>query len=636
MKTIFIKRRSGRAFLLLALAAGLGRAAQPSDLFTAIRNGDHSRVKKLLKDGAQPGAADAQGTTALMHSVIESDVEMMRILLDAGAAVNAKNAAGSTALMYAAVNLPKTRLLLNKGADATTRNQRGVSAMDVAVTTVGSTPVLRLLAGKGAKPDDAMMAPAADKGDLEAMQFLLSIGASPGGADSAGVWSAAGARCDACVRLLVEHGAPVTGLNAFHMGTLGQTVKRGLPNIGEYLLAHGASLTVSDREDFTLLMQAVLSMEPQTRRDQTVSWLLAKHVDPNVTNTRGDTAYLLAARLGETSTMDLLAKSGAKPVHEEFPKPAGTDSARDAVLKVLPLLEKSGEAMFRNRGCVSCHNNSLPAMAVALARQKGFSVDEAQAQKELGFAVATDKPYFESMRLGTTIGGQTDTLGYTLMGMAAAGYPADALTDAHINYIATQQLANGSWWTISYRPPSEYSPVSTTAVALRAIQLYPIPGRRAEFTERVARAKKFLLSFQSTSAEERAMRLNGLAWAGATTAERAPAVKAIREAQNADGSWSQVPGIRGDAYATGQALYALHASGGVTTQDPTYQKGTQWLLKNQLADGSWFVPARTAPIQLYFETGFPHGPHQFASDAGSSWSAMALLFTLPDSSASPQ
>jgi hypothetical protein len=127
-----------------------------------------------------------------------------------------------------------------------------------------------------------------------------------------------------------------------------------------------------------------------------------------------------------------------------------------ALRKILPLIELSGEPVFRNRGCVSCHNNSLPAMTVALARSKGLAVNEAQAKKELGFAVATDMPYLEPMRLGSTIGGGSDTLGYTLMGMAAAGYPADALTDAHIHYLSIQQLADGSWRTTSYRPPEEY------------------------------------------------------------------------------------------------------------------------------------------------------------------------------------
>ena len=164
-------------------------------------------------------------------------------------------------------------------------------------------------------------------------------------------------------------------------------------------------------------------------------------------------------------------------MREQWPKPRAVASdARGAVQKILPLLEMSGEPVFKSRGCVSCHNNSLPQMAVALARRKGFTINEQQAKKELEFAVATDKPYFESMRLGSTIGGGSDTLGYTLMGMAAAGYPADALTDSHIHYLSINQFPDGAWRTTSYRPPEEYGRFATTAVALRAIRLYRSPA----------------------------------------------------------------------------------------------------------------------------------------------------------------
>jgi squalene-hopene/tetraprenyl-beta-curcumene cyclase len=411
-----------------------------------------------------------------------------------------------------------------------------------------------------------------------------------------------------------------------------------MPELSQFLLDHGASLESKDREGFTLLMQAVLSAEAPAARDRMVQWLLSKGVDPNAKNDRGDTAYQLAARVGVASTLDLLVKAGAKEVKEEWPKPAGgASSAEAAVKKILPTIETSGEAVYKSRGCVSCHNNSLPAMTVALARKKGFVVNEEQAKKELGFAVATDMPYLEPNRLGSSIGGSSDTLGYTLIGMAAAGYPADALTDAHVHYLSIYQSPDGAWKTNSYRPPEEYGPFSTTAVALRAFKLYPIPGRRQEFEERVSRAKRWLLSAKAFYLEERSMQLNGLADAGASASERAPFVKALKAAQNQDGSWSQLPGIPGDAYATGEALYALHVSGDVPTNDSVYQKGVQWLLRNQLDDGYWFVSTRAVPVQPHtFESGFPHGWHQFASDAASSWAAMALLFTLPDTAAGPQ
>ena len=126
------------------------------------------------------------------------------------------------------------------------------------------------------------------------------------------------------------------------------------------------------------------------------------------------------------------------------------------------------------------------------------------------------------------------------------------------------------------------------------------------------------------------MQLNALADADASASERAPFVKALKAVQNQDGSWSQLPGIPADAYATGQALYALHVSGDVSTDDPAYKKGVQWLLQNQLADGSWFAPTRAVPVQPHTFESFPNGWHQFISDSASSWATMALLYTLPD------
>jgi ankyrin repeat protein len=615
-------------------------AAEQPELLTAVRKGDHAQVLKLLRAGVDVNTADSEGTTALMHSVIESDVKMMKLLIDNHANVNAKNAQDSTALMYAATNLVKAKLLVDAGADVKAKGKRGATPMSVAVTTFGSTPVLKLLTGKGAAPEDRLMASAAAKGDIEAIRYLLSIGVPAGDAASSSIASALQSRCEECVRLLIEKGAPANGarpngtlstnVGASSGSVLNESVKRAMPEISQLLLDHGASLGSTDRESFTLLMQAVLSMDPPPARDRMVEWLLAKGVDPNAKNDRGDTAYVLAARVGIPSTLDLLVKAGAKEVKEEWPKPEGAASADVAVKKVLSRLEMGGEPGFKARACVSCHSNSLPQMAVGLARKKGFEVNLEQVKKEVSFAIATDAPYLEPNRLGSSIGGGSDTIGYTLMGMAAAGSPADALTDAHIHYLSLNQTLDGAFRNTSYRPPSEYSAFTTTAVALRAFKLYPLPGRREEFEERISRAKRWLLSAKPFSIEERSMQLNALADAGASTSERAPFVKALKASQNPDGSWSQLSGIRSDAYATGQALYALHVSGDVPANDPVYQKGVEWLLRNQLADGSWFTPSRAVPVQPHTFESFPNGWHQFISEAASSWATMALLFTLPD------
>ena len=47
-------------------------------------------------------------------------------------------------------------------------------------------------------------------------------------------------------------------------------------------------------------------------------------------------------------------------------------------------------------------------------------------------------------------------------------------------------------------------------------------------------------------------------------------------------------------------------------------------MSTQLEDGSWYVRNRSIPFQPYFESGFPHGDHQFISAAGTNWATQAL------------
>jgi hypothetical protein len=100
--------------------------------------------------------------------------------------------------------------------------------------------------------------------------------------------------------------------------------------------------------------------------------------------------------------------------------------------------------------------------------------------------------------------------------------------------------------------------------------------------------------------------------------------------QRGDGGWGQLDDMTSDAYATATVLVALHQAGGVPTTDKVYQRGVAWLLKNQRADGTWLVHTRSKPIQKYFESGFPHGKHQFISMAATGWAVTALALTLPE------
>jgi hypothetical protein len=126
--------------------------------------------------------------------------------------------------------------------------------------------------------------------------------------------------------------------------------------------------------------------------------------------------------------------------------------------------------------------------------------------------------------------------------------------------------------------------------------------------------------------DERALQLLGLKWAGVSSNNQVvrKASHALLTEQQSDGGWAQRPSLPSDAYATGQALLALVESGAIRVADTAFKNGVQFLLNNQLEDGSWYVQSRSIPFQPYFESGFPHGPDQWISAAATNWASMAL------------
>ena len=94
--------------------------------------------------------------------------------------------------------------------------------------------------------------------------------------------------------------------------------------------------------------------------------------------------------------------------------------------------------------------------------------------------------------------------------------------------------------------------------------------------------------------------------------------------QNADGGWSQLATLRSDAYATGEAVFALHTAAHIPVSDSALERGRRFLLSTQLADGTWHVHRRAFPFQPTMKSGFPHGRDSWISAAASSWAVMAL------------
>ena len=99
------------------LHAGDQREAKPiaADLVTAIRNADAQRIHKVLDNGADVNARDAEGNTPLILASFYASPECVELLIEKGADVNMANEAGATALIRAATSYEKTRSLVAAG-----------------------------------------------------------------------------------------------------------------------------------------------------------------------------------------------------------------------------------------------------------------------------------------------------------------------------------------------------------------------------------------------------------------------------------------------------------------------------------------------------------------------------------------
>jgi hypothetical protein len=224
------------------------------------------------------------------------------------------------------------------------------------------------------------------------------------------------------------------------------------------------------------------------------------------------------------------------------------------------------------------------------------------------------------------LGGFLDTLVNSTLGLAAAGYETDLLTDSAAAAIANRQFTNGGWsesGTVS-RAPMQESHITRTVSSVRVLQLYPIPARKAEFEQRIARARGWLLEARPRTEYERADVLLGLYWSGASADQIKRAAKALMSGQRSDGGWSQRANLTSDPYMTGMALWALRESGQLVGGDAAYQKGVEYLLRTQMEDGSWYVRSRAVKLQPYFQSGFPYDHDQWISCAATAYATVAL------------
>jgi ankyrin repeat protein len=331
-------------------------------------------------------------------------------------------------------------------------------------------------------------------------------------------------------------------------------------------------------------------------------------------------------------TLGLLTVATLTARQAPAPAPVSEADAGAAAGKAITLLQQSVTTWESKRSCASCHHQHLPLTVLRTARQRGVAFDVTSARDSAARLAEPAANLDFAVQAVMQIDPAMDS-GSWLNSLADIGVRPTLATQVFARRILNRQFPDGHWGTIDVRPPQSYSIVTSTAVALRAIQGYLPASMHAERRAAVDRARQWLSTVVPVDNEDRTFQLLGLASAGAAPASVEPQVRGLLGTQRPDGGWAQLPRLASDAYATGQALLALQRAGGVPRSHPSVQRGLAYLLAQQHPDGSWLVETRLHEQDLvsppYFETGFPHGLHQISSAMGTTWAAMALLESLP-------
>jgi ankyrin repeat protein len=305
---------------------------------------------------------------------------------------------------------------------------------------------------------------------------------------------------------------------------------------------------------------------------------------------------------------------------------------REAASRAVAAIQKAQAPWYaaNKQVCASCHHQYQPALAVRVARDHGVPLDEAIARADATKAF-NFSDIDRAVQYTHVIEPAVDDA-YRMVAAHAAGVKPNLGTAVYARLLISRQNEKGDWDGFHQRPPSSYSRVTMAALGLRAVQVYHHASQKAQADAAVARARTFLEGRTPRETEERTYQLLGLLWAGAPRATLQKLARELKAAQRPDGGWNSVAGRESDAYSTAQALVALHDGGGVAIIDASYQRGIEFLLKTQAADGTWHVVSRLKPpaplSPPYFDAGYPHGHDQFLSMQGASWAVMALSYAL--------
>jgi len=290
----------------------------------------------------------------------------------------------------------------------------------------------------------------------------------------------------------------------------------------------------------------------------------------------------------------------------------------------LAFLARDALAWKAEHNCASCHHAALVVWSLREAKLRGHAVDEpvlAEMTKWISEAGEGKSGLPRPKEVPRAL--NTKPLYYTLA-LQTDPRPDDvtqAAVKLLLQTLKSDQTEDGSWAAWPETRPPIFGDSNESMTTLATLALVPAAAAGDE-SAKAARDKAVeWLTTTKTDDDPQSIALRLVLWRrlGRPVAESAPLVQRIKERQNADGGWSQAQHMASDAWATGQALYALaHAE--IKAEDPAVARGRAFLIQTQREDGSWPMTSRpTKPGGEGSKSLIP------ITGGGSAWGVLGLV-----------